>query len=273
MRYWIGVMVLVLSSATNFPGSIVEVAGRVVDEKGKPVTGARVAEHWFAEQSAPLEPNRLARTDAGGRFSLEVTLYDRDTVVMAVDPTGSFGGLAVIPAKGPGGPIKIELAPLVEVRGRFTCEEPGLPPGETYVTIFLESGNLRVASGRSLAATFAMKLPPGRYQLVGGGSYRHVGAVRDVTLAIGRAVDFGAIDLKLTPIARYFGKEPPAWHITDARGVAKDVRPADFKGKWLVLDFWGYWCGPCVGRGLARLDGFRRRPRRRPRQVRDPHHP
>jgi len=256
VRYWIGVMVLVLSLATNVAGSIVEVAGRVVDHEGKPVAGARVAESWFSEQMAPLEPNRPARTDDDGRFSLEVTLYSRDTVVIAIDPTGSLGGLAVIPAQGPGGPIQIEVAPLVEVRGRFTCEEPGLPPGETYVTMFLESGNLRVASGRSLAATFAMKLPPGRYQLRGGGSYRHVTAARDVTLAPGKAVDLGAIDLKLTPIARYFGKEPPAWHFTDARGVPKDVRPSDFKGKWVALDFWGFWCGPCVGRSLPHWMDF-----------------
>ena len=43
-----------------------------------------------------------------------------------------------------------------------------------------------------------------------------------------RSLHLGAIDLKLTPIARLYGKEPPAWHITDARGVPKDVRPSDF---------------------------------------------
>lgn len=54
MRQWIGIIVLVLSSATNGAGAIVEVAGRVVDQKGKPIAGARVAQNWFAEESAPL---------------------------------------------------------------------------------------------------------------------------------------------------------------------------------------------------------------------------
>ena len=225
-------------------------AGRVVDKQGKPVAGAFVAENWFAEQAEPLKPNQPARTDADGGFSLELKLYGRDTVVMAVDHAGGLGGLAVIPVNGASGPIRIEVGPLVEVRGRFTCEESGRSPGETYTTIFLASSSLRVAAGRSLDSCFAMKLPPGRYQLRGGESYRYVGAARDVTLAPERSVDLGAIDLKLTPIARLSGKEPPAWHFTDARGVAKNVQPSGFKGKWVVLEFWGYWCGPCVGRSL-----------------------
>ncbi|MEJ7638243.1 MAG: hypothetical protein WKF75_09785 [Singulisphaera sp.] len=94
MKRRIGVMVLVLvlSSVANVAGgTIVAVVGRIVDQEGKPVAGARVAENWFAEQTAPLEPNRPARTDADGRFSLEVELYGRGTVVMAIDPTGGLG--------------------------------------------------------------------------------------------------------------------------------------------------------------------------------------
>jgi len=37
----------------------------------------------------------------------------------------------------------------------------------------------------------------------------------------------------------------------------KDACLSDFKGKWVVLEFWGFWCWPCVSRGLpAWVDFF-----------------
>ena len=29
--------------------------------------------------------------------------------------------------------------------------------------------------------------------------------------------------------------------VTDARGAKKAVRLEDYKGKWVFLEFWGYW--------------------------------
>jgi len=45
-------------------------------------------------------------------------------------------------------------------------------------------------------------------------------------------------------VALKVGIAPPDFPFTDQRGVAGNL--SDFKGKYLLLDFWGTWCKPCV---------------------------
>ncbi|MGE5191819.1 MAG: TlpA family protein disulfide reductase, partial [Deltaproteobacteria bacterium] len=49
---------------------------------------------------------------------------------------------------------------------------------------------------------------------------------------------------------------PPQWNVTDARGVKKDVQIADFRGKWLLVGFWGLTCTPCLRREMPKLMEF-----------------
>ena len=53
--------------------------------------------------------------------------------------------------------------------------------------------------------------------------------------------DLGTLDLKASALAKLKGKPAPDWNITAARGVKSSAKLSDYKGKWVYLEFWGFW--------------------------------
>jgi hypothetical protein len=239
-KLWVATSVALLAlTVTSGGAETVTVHGRVVDAEGKPVAGAEVASFWLAD-SGSTQPYQGAVSDGKGEFTEKVTLGGRGVALMAMDKERKSGGVAVAEPKA-SEPVVIKLGPTVRVHGEFFCKELNKRPSWTNVYMTWAATKDRVLQCSSRQAKFAFHLPVGAYKFWGYGT-DITNSLQDLTLSADkRDVDLGTIDVPATVIAKHIGKPPPAWNVTDARGAKKDVRLEDFRGKWVLLEFWGYW--------------------------------
>ncbi|MFG0283308.1 MAG: hypothetical protein ACF8R7_02705 [Phycisphaerales bacterium JB039] len=216
------------------------VTGRVVDAAGRPVAGAEVATFWSFTPDGAAAYNSATTGDTGA-FNLDVSFYNRPTAIMALSADRATGGLIVVDPADAAAQQTITLGPLVEVAGDFYCPEFEAKPTWTNVYMSVMPGRMRIASSMSEEAEFTFSLPPGEYEFWGYG--RDVQNLRKtVTLSADEpAIDMGTVDLEATIIARHYGKAPPAINVTEARGADADVKLADYRNQWLLVEFWGYW--------------------------------
>ena len=207
------------------------------------------------------------KTGADGNFS--ITMQGRHYKLLAIDKERKHGALIVLTSRKPQSRISVELVPLVRLRGRVRVAATGNDFASVTVGVRLPLnemfplGNDRLAVCSSQKSRFEFWLPPGDYELEAFGHIKPPHLLfpyKPVTLSVGqREVDSGTHELAPEPpnrrdlienakakgawvdIEERYGKPAPAWHITGARGVEKDATVAAFKGRWVLLYFWGPW--------------------------------
>jgi thiol-disulfide isomerase/thioredoxin len=232
-----------------------KVKGRVVDSAGKPVAGVDVSRLWYAGRDSKYLPYEPKKTGADGSFEIELTFfYGRGYVLATFDPDFKQGGLALIEPANADKPLTITIGPLVHFHGKYECKELGKPVGWTNTLVFAKPGRINFIDFQSQQSLFDFHLPPGEYEMQGYGSSDVAQIKRSFTLSADKPDhDMEAIDLAASQLAKLKGKDAPILSPTDARGVKKSVQISDYKGKWVALEFWGFWCGPCVGRALPKM--------------------
>jgi thiol-disulfide isomerase/thioredoxin len=257
------------------------------DEKGAALrTGNReeIVEFWNDEGTMVPWPSKSATT-IHGQFNLEIE-GDRPTVaVLIMDREHKRGACKRFDKNGDRSG-KIVLRPLVRVSGKITCTEAARTPGWTIACVHLPNdfGNwLKPIVCGSVQGKFSFLLPPGDYDLDvysedPDARMEKPKGVENLPLYLygthltlsgkEREVDLGTFDVKPTKLgrlqiaglwgdyAKHYGKKPPKFYFSDARGVERDLQLSDLGGKWVLLDFWNFNCGPCLAQSIPDLMEF-----------------
>jgi hypothetical protein len=218
-----------------------EIRGRVVDADGAGVAGIRVTTYWKLDGASP-SPMRPPGWTTGedGTFKGTVSFRGRALSILAFDAEGRRGGSGVIGEADLSEELKIVLGPTSVVTGKIVCPDLEEPIPGAHISL-TPKGAIIAAGVVSSTSEFAFRLPPGEYRMTLTPKYCKTIRTTLKVPADGGEIDLGEVTATATVIARHFGKKPPELTVTEARGIGKDVKLLDFKGRWLLIEFWGYW--------------------------------
>jgi len=153
--------------------------------------------------------------------------------------------------------VKFKLTPVCRVYGKLDSTELnnlGQKVELTNVYVYLYDTYDSPLSYSSQRGEFEFLLPDGRYTLdvYGTRLYHKEG---DIEVKVGQKELEINMDLPADRLAHLIGKETPELQQIKGWISSEPMKLSDLRGKVVLLDFWGTWCGPCVG-GIPELIGL-----------------
>lgn len=232
-------------------GKVIEESKLTDEQRKKNDKRSNLSEEVYDKASGWIHRD-AKKTGGDGIAKLVYQDFARSTIIVH-DPANKRIGLSqVSPASLLDGKVTVTLQPGCRVIATATCEGLTKADAEKKDSEIIYLGNLSTSDGRGIASVYSRSgkleylLPPGEYVLHVYGSESFSQNSTKFTVPENQSEYIvPTVVLPPTNYKALLGNQAP--ELSDV--VAWKGQPttlADLKGKYVLLHFWGYWCGQCI---------------------------